>query len=252
MSEPQLHGYLVFATFVLAAISFVLLLRIAAPYGRHLRSGWGPTMPARAGWIVMESPATLLFAAIYFAGDIALTAAPLVFLALWQLHYINRAFIYPLRMRDTNKRMPLLIVAMAALFNCLNAYINARWISHLGEYATSWLTSSAFILGTMCFLLGWAINQHSDAILLRLRGPGDTHYHIPRGGLYRWVSCPNYSGEMLEWLGWAIATWSLAGAAFAFFTAANLIPRALANHSWYQQEFADYPPSRRAVIPYVL
>ena len=252
MSEPQLHGYLVLAIFALAAISFLLLLRIAAPYGRHVRSGWGPTIPARTGWIVMESPATLLFAAVYFAGDNALITAPLVFLALWQLHYINRTFIYPLRMRNTNKRMPLLIVAMATLFNCLNAYINARWISHFGEYATSWLTSSAFVLGTMCFLLGWFVNQHSDTILLRLRGPEDTHYVTPHGGLYRWVSCPNYFGEMLEWLGWAIATWSLAGAAFAFFTAANLIPRALANHRWYQQEFADYPPSRRAVIPYVL
>jgi len=30
---------------------------------------------------------------------------------------------------------------------------------------------------------------------------------------------------MVEWTGWAIATWSLAGASFAFWTAANLIPR---------------------------
>ena len=57
---------------------------------------------------------------------------------------------------------------------------------------------------------------------------------------------------MLEWIGWAIATWSLAGAAFAVFTVANLLPRALANHRWYRQQFADYPVSRRAVFPYWL
>jgi protein-S-isoprenylcysteine O-methyltransferase Ste14 len=70
--------------------------------------------------------------------------------------------------------------------------------------------------------------------------------------MYRWVSCPNYFGEMLEWIGWAIATWSLAGSAFAIFTIANLLPRALANHRWYQTEFPDYPSDRRAVIPGLL
>lgn len=252
MAELRIHGLIVLTVFALAVLTFLLLLRITAPYGRHLRSGWGPTIPARIGWIVMESPATLLFAAVFFLGDHALDTAPLILFGLWQMHYINRNFVYPLRIRETNKRMPILIVCMAVLFNCLNAYINARWISHFGAYTTTWLTSSPFLLGALCFLIGWAINQYSDGILLRLRSPGETNYGIPNGGLYRWVSCPNYLGEMLEWLGWAIATWSLAGAAFAIFSAANLIPRALANHRWYKQKFADYPPARRALIPYLL
>jgi hypothetical protein len=44
------------------------------------------------------------------------------------------------------------------------------------------------------------------------------------------VSCPNYLGEILEWIGWAIATWSLAGWVFAIWTMANLAPRAFTNH----------------------
>ena len=88
--------------------------------------------------------------------------------------------------------------------------------------------------------------------MFRLRQPGETGYKIPRGGTYRWVSCPNYLGEMLQWLGWAIASWSLAGAAFAVFTLANLLPRAIAVHRWYKDEFPDYPPARRAVIPYLV
>ena len=31
-------------------------------------------------------------------------------------------------------------------------------------------------------------------------------------------SCPNYLGEILEWLGWAVATWSSCGLAFMLFT----------------------------------
>jgi protein-S-isoprenylcysteine O-methyltransferase Ste14 len=148
--------------------------------------------------------------------------------------------------------MPVSIVGMAVVFNCINASINARWISHFGDYPDSWMWNTPFILGVVVFFLGWAINQHSDYVLFRLRSPGEGGYKVPRGGLYRWVSCPNYLGEMLEWVGWAIAAWSLAGLAFAVFTIANLLPRAIANHRWYREQFADYPPERRAVVPFLL
>ena len=252
ISEPQLHAWLVLLVFVLAAQTFILLLWVNAPYGRFSRVGWGPTIPARLAWVAFESPAVVVFAAIYFAGQYAWERVPLVLFAAWQFHYVVRTLVYPLRMRESGKRIPLVIVSMAVLFNVLNAYLNARWISHLGGYATDWLTSAPFLIGLALFATGWLINQHSDRVLLRLRGPGETDYSIPRGGLYRLVSCPNYLGEMVEWIGWAVMTWSLAGLAFAVFTVANLLPRALATHRWYRARFADYPPARRAVIPFLV
>jgi steroid 5-alpha-reductase/3-oxo-5-alpha-steroid 4-dehydrogenase 1 len=102
------------------------------------------------------------------------------------------------------------------------------------------------------FVLGFSINLQADTILINLRQPGETGYKIPRGGLFRLVSCPNYLGELIEWTGWAIATWSLPGLAFAVWTAANLVPRALSHHRWYRDRFPDYPAERRAVIPLLL
>ena len=49
--------------------------------------------------------------------------------------------------------------------------------------------------------------------------------------------------------GWALATWSLPGLAFAVWTVANLVPRARANHRWYRGRFPDYPKERRALVP---
>jgi len=66
------------------------------------------------------------------------------------------------------------------------------------------------------------------------------------------ISCPNYFGEIIEWFGWAIATWSLAGLAFAIFTFSNLVPRALAHHRWYLSKFPNYPKKRRAIIFWLL
>ena len=125
-------------------------------------------------------------------------------------------------------------------------------MSEFGDYTPSWLADPRFLAGVALFLAGYALNLSADRTLRGLRAPGETGYKIPQGGAYRWVSCPNYLGEILEWLGWALATWSLAGLAFAVYTIANLAPRAMANHRWYRDRFPDYPPQRRALIPFVL
>ena len=78
-------------------------------------------------------------------------------------------------------------------------------------------------------------------------------YKIPRGGMFEYVSGANFFGECLEWTGFALASWSMSGLAFAVFTWANIGPRALQHHRWYQTKFgAEYPRHRRALIPGVL
>jgi steroid 5-alpha reductase family enzyme len=147
--------------------------------------------------------------------------------------------------------MPLAIVGLALAFNGLNAYLNARWISHFGRYHADWLTDPRFLLGAALFAAGFWINYTADRTLLRLRRPGESGYGIPRGGLYRFVSCPNYLGEIVEWTGFAVACWSLPALAFAVYTAANVAPRAFAHHRWYRERFADYPPERKALLPFI-
>lgn len=251
MTEDELHGALTLALIVVAVPTFLALLWTTAPYGRHMREGWGPTIPSRAGWVLMESPAVLIFLAVYFAGTHPFELVPLVLCAIWQLHYLHRTFIFPVRLRIGGKRMPISIPLLGFFFNTLNAYVNARWISELGSYPTSWLTDPRFIIGVLVFFTGLAINLHADTVLIRLRKPGERGYKIPTGGMYRFITSPNYFGEIVEWFGWAILTWSLPGLAFAIYTTANLAPRALANHRWYKENFPDYPRERRALIPFV-
>lgn len=253
MTEQTFHGALVWAVFACAVLTFASLLRLKAPYGRHYSGrGWGPAMPNRAGWVVMELPATALFAGIYLMGGAAGEPVPLILLGIWQCHYVNRTFVYPLRTRTAGKKMPIAVVGTGFAFNAVNAYVNARFISELGEYGAGWLGDPRFLGGLAIFAVGLALNLHADNILLGLRKPGQTGYSIPRGGAFRYVSCPNYLGELLEWSGWAVATWSLGGLAFFTYTAANLVPRALSHHRWYRERFVDYPAGRRAVIPGVL
>lgn len=250
--ETSFHHWATWVYLGLAAATFVFLSFVVAPYGRHARKGFGPTVPVRLGWFLMESPAVFAWAAIYFLGRHALEPMPLVLLALWQLHYLQRVVLFPLTMRPGGHGTPWTVVASAVAFNLGNAYVNARWVSELGAYPTADLTSVHFVAGAALFLVGFGANVRADRALARLRSPGESAHKIPHGGLFEWVSCPNYLAEIVEWCGWAIATWSLAGTAFALYTAANLVPRAISHHAWYKRTFADYPAERRALVPYVL
>jgi len=252
VTELELHRIATGAEISLGVVIGLALLFITAPYGRYGRAGWGPQISSRAGWILMELPASVGFLAVYLAGGVRFELVPLVLLGMWQLHYVWRSFVFPFLIRDQGKTMPLVVALIAVVFNGLNAYVNARWISHLASYEGSWLRDPRFVVGALVFFVGMTINHRADATLRKLRAPGETGYKIPRGFLYRRISCPNYAGEMLEWIGWAIATWSLAGLAFAVFTAGNLLPRAMKHHRWYRETFEDYPPERKAVVPFLL
>ena len=147
----------------------------------------------------------------------------------------------------------LSVVILAVIFNTVNCLLNGIWLFDLsGGYELSWVKDPRFIVGVVIFFFGMILNIKSDDILFSLRDDGSTGYKIPRGGLFEKVSSPNYLGEIIEWIGFAIATWSLAGFTFAIWTFCNLAPRAFAHHRWYKEEFSDYPEDRKALIPFVI
>jgi len=246
-----LHQALTWLVLALALPLAIALTNVSAPYGRYARTGFGPGLPTRLAWVLMGSPGSLVFAAVFAAGASRTGWAPIAFLVLWQVHFLHRSFLFPLWMQ-TGRLVPAGVVLLAGALNVMNAFLNARWVSELGDYPPGWLADPRFLAGSALFAAGLCLNVWADERLRGLRGPGDGAYRVPRGGAFEWVSCPNYLGEIVEWIGWAVATWSLAGLAMAAITAATLVPRALAHHEWYRERFADYPPERRALVPFLL
>ena len=251
MTEEQFHGILVWTIFLTAVVSFASLLVLAAPYGRHYSgNGWGPHISNRTSWVLMELPSVVLFLGVYFSLE-----RPHSRRFRWSFSESGNATISTGRssilcaFEPPARKCLFLVMACGFTFNSINAYVNARFISEFGEYGTEWLADPRFLAGLAIFLTGLALNVHSDNILLNLRKTGESGYAIPQGGAFRYVSCPNYLGEIMEWAGWALATWSPAGLAFFVYTAANLIPRARSHHQWYRARFPDYPANRKSLIP---
>lgn len=255
MPEDIFFTRVLYSVFAAAAVVLIVLLFIDAPYGKREREGWGPGINIRMGWFLLELPSFAFFLWFYLQGEYTAALVPIILFLMYEVHYFHRTFIYPTQIKakpGAEEKIILLLIGMP--FNAANGYLNGIYISQYGEHLfnNNWLFDPRFILGIILFFTGFVINKQSDKILQNLRKPGETGYKIPHGGFYRYVSCPNYFGELLQWTGFAIAAWSPAGLAFVAFTAANLIPRAITSHRWYKENFSDYPSDRKAVLPKIL
>lgn len=232
---------------LLPIILFPILFKIKVPYGRYTDEKWGPMMSSRFSWIIMELPALVVFIAFFFPKE-SNSVVCWVFFACWVGHYFYRSLIFPFKTQS--KMMPIIVAGSAFFFNIMNGYFNGEYLGK-AFYPLSWFYDPRFILGISLFFTGLITNRIADKTLFLLKEK-DKGYLIPKGGLYNLISCPNYFAEIIQWMGFAIMTWSLPGLAFALWTAANLVPRAIRHHQWYKMTFSKYPKKRKAIIPYIL
>ncbi|KAI0919016.1 hypothetical protein AcW1_003496 [Taiwanofungus camphoratus] len=212
--------------------------------------------------------------------------------ALFLLHYLNRAIISPLRTPSRSKShiaVPLSAVLFNSVNgSLLGTYLSSPAAQ---TFLSGAFTRPLFWAGVSLWFAGLVGNIAHDEILLNIRrsakakgkakdrGDGGNdednngknksrqeHYAIPHGYLYNYISYPNYFCEWCEWLGFALAAAPFPSfASFAqllatlsppylFFLSEVflMLPRAYKGHEWYHSRFPDYPPERKAVVPFLM
>ena len=237
----------------IAAIVFIALYFVEAGYGMLFDKKWGFPIPNKIAGVCMEAPVFIVMLLLWNGSERQFETVPLLIFLFFELHYFQRSFIFPLLIKGKSK-MPAGIMLMGITFNLLNGYMQGEWIFHLAPqdmYTESWLCSPQFIIGTILFFTGMGINIQSDHIVRHLRKPGDTNHYLPKKGLFKYVTSANYFGEIVEWCGFAILTWSASGAVFAWWTFANLVPRANTIYHKYKAMFGNELGNRKRVIPFI-
>eukprot|EP01064_Diplonema_japonicum_P018055 TRINITY_DN266_c1_g1_i1.p1 TRINITY_DN266_c1_g1~~TRINITY_DN266_c1_g1_i1.p1 ORF type:complete len:263 (+),score=17.55 TRINITY_DN266_c1_g1_i1:77-865(+) len=235
---------------LVAACSILCFTTHKAPYGKHGDLNWvNIKLPAKVAWFFQEMPC-LVMAAVSFASRTQFNSVNTVLLTMFVFHYVNRALVFPFRIRG-GKPWDVLVFTMACAFCLINGYLVTKHLMVYALYPDDWATRPQFVIGSALFSVGWAINFHSDGVLRGLRRPGESGYKIPTEGCFRYVSCANYFGEMVEWCGFALAACTLPTFSFAFGTVLNLLPRAISYHEWYHRKFDDYPKDRKILVPFI-
>ncbi len=244
----------VLVMFCTGLVCFIALFFIPAGYGKMIDKKWGFSFNNKAAWFIMEAPALIAMTAVLClrAGS---GIVKIIIASFYMLHYAQRTLIFPFLLKGKSK-MPLSIVLMGFVFNTINAALIGLWIFYLSPddlYTVLWLRDPRFIAGAAVFFAGMIINIDSDKYIRSLRKQGSSAHFFPKNRMYRYVSSANYFGEILEWCGFALLSWSLAGVLFAFWTAANLVPRAYAINKKYKEtfpeEFAALKP--KCIFPFI-
>jgi len=233
-----------------AVFIFPILLNVTQPYGRHSKNNWGPMINNRFGWFLMELPSLVIFGYLVGFNANLLNLLVLIPALLWGLHYIHRVLIFPLQIRTARKKIPAIIVLFAFIFNIINGFLNGYWFVYFAtEYRSGVLMDLRLTAGIILFLTGFVINKYHDLILIKLRPASGNGYKIPYGGLFKYVSCPNFLGEIISWVGFVLVAFNLPALSFLIWTLVNLITRARDHHRWYLNEFPEYPKERKAIFP---
>ena len=235
----------------LAVVAFAIGMFGKDVTGRHGGKPIGPTIAGKTAWFFMEIPALVAMPIVYAVGGERSTFGDLL-VGAWLLHYGHRTLVWPWFVQHRESTLPLTTAAGGFFFNVINGVLLGWSLSGDGVFPAGWVSDPRFIAGALLFVGGATLNIASDYQLLDLRRKSTARYVMPNGGCFRFVSAPNLAGEMLEWLGFALMAWTLPGFAFALWSAANLIPRALWRHRWYRTNFDNYPRRRKAFFPGVL
>ena len=244
--------------FAFAAFTVVGSLFVASPYGRFASDKMGLNFNPKLGWWLMEIPATVVFVWFFVQGPRATEAMPLVLGLVWMIHYGNRGWFFPLSIRVApGKRasFSLMVMSMGMFVTAIHAYLNAELFARYGAHLTNaWFSDPRFIAGLLIYYTGFFVIVRSEYIVRNLREPGAASgdYKIPYGGMYRYVSSPQYLGELIAWSGFSLMTWGLPGLVILLISAGNLVPRAFQTHRWYLEKFPDYPKDRKAILPGLL
>jgi len=253
-------------SYVMCVFTFFAFLSLCsgatAPYGRYAEAipfgiSWGFRVNGKLAWIIQEAPSLFIPIVLYVVGpaEVKDQLVNRILLGMFVFHYFNRTIIFPLQIRG-GKPTPFYIMLFAFCFTTINGYIQGKYLTAIHAYDDddNYVQSMRFWIGIAVFWLGVGINWHSDYILRNLRKPGEKGYKVPYGGMFYHVSGANFLGEIMEWVGFAIAcNGGVPAITFALNTAFNIGPRAVHHHRWYLEKFEDYHElGRCALIPFLL
>lgn len=236
----------------LAILNFIVQFIVAIPYGKHDKGDGSLRVPLRLSFAISQIlTGFIVFSVTYFLQRHYNRPINIVLYCLFTIHYINRAVVDTFAARHSQTKVTVWIPLLATLSTMFYHYINAQFIGE-ARFCRGYYFDPRFIVGLIIFLTGFILNRVADAQLIVLRTDyKDRNYQIPMGCSFFLISCPNYLGELIEWFGWIIMTWSLSAIVWFLFVAGTFIPRARHHHIWYQGYFDDYPSRRKRLVPFI-
>ena len=78
-----------------ALVVFIALYFVKAGYGMFRTASWGISINNKLAWVLMEAPVFILMFGLWGKSGAGFAVPVYFFFLLFQLHYLQRAFIFP-------------------------------------------------------------------------------------------------------------------------------------------------------------
>ncbi|XP_073127769.1 very-long-chain enoyl-CoA reductase-like [Henckelia pumila] len=153
----------------------------------------------------------------------------------WCFHYFKRIMETFLVHRFSHATSPIANVFR----NCAYYWTFGAWIAYYVNHplytpVNDLQMKIGFGFGLLCQIS----NFYCHLMLRNLRGSDASGgYQIPRGFLFNLVTCANYTTEIYQWLGFNVATQTIAGYVFMVVGAAKMTDWALVKHRRLEKLF---------------
>ncbi len=182
-------------------------------------------------------------------------------LVMWGVHYARR-FAEVLFLHDYRRRMGCFDTCGVQVYYWgFGIWVGLSMNFHLG-----YLGPHPMFLypGLILFTIGEIGNCAAHVSLKRLRQKPRTKQQMssskrvmPTGAMFKYVSCPNYTFEIISWIGFAFVSFTLASFVFLLASIITLTIYSYKHHTSYRAEFDGtndkplYPTNRKALIPFI-
>jgi len=171
-------------------------------------------------------------------------------------HYVKRVLETIFVHRFSKATMPI-----GNLFkNCTYYWGFSAFISYFVNhplYTPPGCEAQVFV-GLSVYLFGELGNLSTHIAFKNMRPAGSKTrvIPVPNGNpftlLFNLVSCPNYTYEMISWLGFSIMTQTFFAGLFTVVGGAQMCQWAIGKHKNYKKEFDTYPKNRKAMFPFLI
>lgn len=184
-----------------------------------------------------------------------------IFVALWEAHFLRRT-MEVLFVHDYRRNMTYVESLGAPLYYWLFAFWNGIALRRDNKYEPTYVP--LVVVGCVLFFVGEIGNCYCHLLLRSFRKmkresylSTKTKHVIPSGFMFELVSCPHYFFEIVSWIGFLVATWTLPGVVFLAASVATLVSYAYKKHKAYLVEFDGlagrelYPRNRKVLVPFI-
>lgn len=210
------------------------------------------SLPSRLGMFIIYFPAVFAYPLIFTYMEGPSSSWHTWCMALVVAHFAKRCletlFLHKYS-GVTNLGSTLLISSLYTLVALLLGYFAAT------DMKLSLLNSTVLkplvVVGIVLWFVGTGINFYHHWLLARLRKPGETGYVLPTGGLFRWIACPHYFGEIVAWFGYAFLFHHIAAYIIAATMTAYLMGRSHNTVKWYRERLEGVPSNWKRLFPFV-